>query len=218
MVGITKIVTANETSLTQVEILRTFIKNYFNLRKIEFPSLPIYPKHHYLFHIPDLILIHGPPNKYWTMFFEHKHQTFKYILNHIHDNVNLAKTLTQTHQYQQALLNCDRFKNEIICNTAFLIKEEFDLIQIPKSYTVASKELLIKNISFKNNQSILIKYDTSTLELLKIEYFVLSNSYDDYLYMEFVRNSIIMNSLFMILYPKPIQNVILNENEEVCIL
>ena len=181
MVEITKLVTANEISKSQVCKLRTLVQNYFDIRPVALPKEPLYPKHHYLMHLPDMIMLYGPPNKYWTMYFEHKHQTFKYIAVHTHNKINIAKSMTEIHQMQQAILFEDRVLPKVLCNNAFPIDSALFSIEVPTSFKLVSKKLKYKDIFFGQNDNVLVNFKGTTLELIKIKFLILTENYKNVL-------------------------------------
>ena len=182
MIDITRVVTAQSICLNQIDSLRILISDYFEKRIIVLKGERLFPKHHYLMHLPDNILQYGPPNKFWTMFFEHKHQTFKYIANHIHNTINLAKSMSEMHQFQQALLHEDRIKPAIVCNHATSINQVNVLTDVPSKYVFATKRLIYKEILFGEDDFVLIKFTHEVVHLLKIKFLFLTNNYDDFVF------------------------------------
>ncbi|XP_034237337.1 uncharacterized protein LOC117642850 [Thrips palmi] len=86
-------------------------KNYVLLVEImelllapEFPYVPLRPKHHYLSHAAELIMIFGPLSKVFTLRFEHKHQFFKRTIRFSKNFINVLKSLTVKHELFQAFL------------------------------------------------------------------------------------------------------------------
>ena len=177
MVEITKIVTAQKIHYDQVEELKILISNYFVLRKNAIPHERLVPKHHYLVHLPDAIKTWGPPVRYWTMFFEHKHQFFKYVASHMHNNINLNKSLAERHQYYQASKFGDRVPPTFVSDIAApLIQTEMKLA-LPDIFTLKSTRLLFKNISFCTGDSVLVGASTQFFQLVKIDMFFLSKTF-----------------------------------------
>lgn len=179
MIEITKIVMAYKISMEQVDELRTHIEDYFILRKLIFGIEKLMPKHHYLLHLPELIVLLGPPLHYSSLPFEHKHQFFKYVSQHAHNSVNIEKTTTERHQLRQSALHKDRIKNELVCNSTQILDHTILNIQIPENFMFKAKRILFKNIDLKTGDYMLIKSTKDFIELLNVKYFILDNSYID---------------------------------------
>lgn len=60
-----------------------------------FPHHPLKPKHHYLCHYPELILLFVPLVSLWTLGFESKYTFFKQCARKLHNFKNLCATLAE---------------------------------------------------------------------------------------------------------------------------
>jgi hypothetical protein len=79
-----------------VDTLRQKICHYLvNFQKLH-PNKSFTPKMHYLCHMPDQILMFGPPRMHWCMRFEAKHSLFKF--KRWFNFKNVAKSLAEYHQ------------------------------------------------------------------------------------------------------------------------
>lgn len=59
------------------------------------------PKCHYLIHYARLMEMYGPLRSLWCMRFEGKHQYFEMVAHNCRNFVNIAKTLSNRHQFKQ---------------------------------------------------------------------------------------------------------------------
>jgi len=82
---------------------------YVEERADLFPMVALRPKHHYLLHYPWLIMKFGPLIRVWTMRLESKHSFFKRCCRTKHNYINVTKTLSETHQLNQALMSTGSF-------------------------------------------------------------------------------------------------------------
>ena len=89
-------VCAPKITLEQVTYLRVLIRSYLNMIKKLLPDTLI-PKHHFLCHYPDLILIFGPLIRLSTLRFESKHMFFKEVVRACKSYINI--TLTMARKY-----------------------------------------------------------------------------------------------------------------------
>ncbi|XP_034244247.1 uncharacterized protein LOC117646955 [Thrips palmi] len=96
-------VCAPRITRTQIEYLRTLIKEFLVKLKGLYPSCLI-PKAHYLCEYPDLIYIFGPLIRLFTLRMESNHVFFKNVAKQCKSFVNITKTLAQKYQYKFA---CD---------------------------------------------------------------------------------------------------------------
>ena len=99
---IVEIVCAPTITESDVAYLIVCVEDYLFERKLQFPDTPLKPKHHYLYHYPELILAFGPLVRLWTLRFESKHTYFKKCARKLQNFRNLAKTLATRHQILQA--------------------------------------------------------------------------------------------------------------------
>lgn len=107
--NITDIVTAPIVSEYQVGVLRLNINQYIQKRSQLF-TMPLRPKHHYLYHYPHLILNYGPLINFSTMTGERKHSYFKTALRHASNYKNVLKLCSERHQYWQALIHSNQYR------------------------------------------------------------------------------------------------------------
>lgn len=78
------------------------IESYIYKFKEAFGSELLIPKHHYMMHIPSLILKFGPLRNLWCMSFEAKHQYFKRLTGNTRNCINTTHTLAERHQMKLA--------------------------------------------------------------------------------------------------------------------
>lgn len=88
----------------QVSYLALLVPHYLYERKRLFPTVPLRPKHHYLFHYPELIKQFGPLVKVWTLRFESKHSYFMRCIRASGNFINVTRSLAQKHQQLQCYL------------------------------------------------------------------------------------------------------------------
>lgn len=102
---VVELVCAPKLSETQVLYLNRLVEVYVEERARLFPMVALRPKHHYLLHYPWLIMMFGPLIHVWTMRLESKHSFFKRCCRTKHNYINVTKTLSETHQLNQALMS-----------------------------------------------------------------------------------------------------------------
>ena len=102
---VVEIVCSPTVSEADVAYLQVCIEEYLYDRKITFPHSNLKPKHHFLFHYPELILAFGPLARMWTLRFESKHSYFKKCARKLQNFINLPKTLAERHQILQTYYN-----------------------------------------------------------------------------------------------------------------
>ena len=100
-----ELICAPKLSVAQVWYLNRLIRQYVEDRHQLFPSVPLRPKHHYLLHYPWLIQMFGPLIGVWTMRMESKHSFFKRCARSCRNFINITKSLSETHQLNQAYLS-----------------------------------------------------------------------------------------------------------------
>lgn len=101
---IANVITAPRIHANQVAYLKFQIEQYIDSRASVFPNAKLKPKHHYLLHYPELILLFGPLIRLWTMRFESKHTFFKQCARKLQNFKNLTATLAERHQLLQSYL------------------------------------------------------------------------------------------------------------------
>ncbi|KYM96897.1 hypothetical protein ALC62_12434 [Cyphomyrmex costatus] len=84
--------------------LQLIISQYISMREMLFPEVKLRPKHHYMYHYPELILQFGPLMKVWTMRFESKHRFFKRAIRYCLNFINVLKSLSIKHELLQSLV------------------------------------------------------------------------------------------------------------------
>lgn len=109
-----------QISIGQIALLKSLINEYIQLRIILFPDVKLRPKHHYLTHYPYLIRMFGPLKHMWTLRYESKHSYFKNILKRSPNFKNILHTLSERHQFLQALhaTHATLFSDKIIADEA----------------------------------------------------------------------------------------------------
>ncbi|XP_034253633.1 uncharacterized protein LOC117652659 [Thrips palmi] len=78
------------------------IDEYLMLRRALFPHKLLRPKHHYLSHFPELILLFGCLIKVWTLRFETKHSFFVRSWKSSNNSINMPQTLAFKHEFLQS--------------------------------------------------------------------------------------------------------------------
>ena len=106
---VVELVCAPKLSQAQVLYLNRLVHVYVEERADLFPMVALRPKHHYWLHYPWLIMKFGPLIRVWTMRLESKHSFFKRCCRTKHNYINVTKTLSETHQLNQALLSTGSF-------------------------------------------------------------------------------------------------------------
>ncbi|KAJ8671567.1 hypothetical protein QAD02_002826 [Eretmocerus hayati] len=87
-----------------IPYLDTLIQEYLYLRELSFPDHRLRPKHHYLTHYPQLILLYGPLIKVWTLRYESKHKFFKKTIRTRQNFKNVVKTASEKHELLQSYI------------------------------------------------------------------------------------------------------------------
>ena len=176
---ITRTVTAFELTKDQVEILKSVQEKYMFYRIKCFPTLNLKPKNHNIMHYADLILLFGPLSKFSTLPYEHKHQFFKFVIEHSKNFINLEYMLAERHQLYQSSLFNDRFAPTIISNKIDrLYHLSLDVI-IPEDYNMFSDSVTFKNIKFKINDYVIVSGSSDeTVKCMKIQKFVINTVFD----------------------------------------
>lgn len=67
-----------------------------------FSNFVLRPKHHYIEHYPQLVIMYGPLRNLWTMRFEGKHTFFKRVIRDAQNFKNVPLMLAKKHQMTMA--------------------------------------------------------------------------------------------------------------------
>lgn len=118
--SITNILMAHQISRQQVAILDVLIDEYLEQRLDLFPNETLKPKHHYMTHYPQLILLFGPPIKFWTLRYESKHRYFKRCSRSFCNYKNITKTLALCHQDYQTGFQLNTYFDTSVSSSSFL--------------------------------------------------------------------------------------------------
>jgi len=102
---VVELVCAPKVSDAQILHLNRLVQLYVSQRSELFPNVALRPKHHYLLHYPWLTQMFGPLLCVWTMRLESKHSFFKRCARNSRNFVNITKTLSESHQLNQAFLS-----------------------------------------------------------------------------------------------------------------
>ncbi|XP_028982625.1 uncharacterized protein LOC114841705 [Diachasma alloeum] len=114
------IVCSPQVNKSYIPYLREIIHKYLVGRTRLFPHIKLRPKHHYLTHYADLMLIFGPLILVWTMRFESKHPFFKDVARKTRNFINVTWTLSDKHElYQSSIRNDSEMKNDLIITNSF---------------------------------------------------------------------------------------------------
>lgn len=111
LIEILKIISSPKISSNILPYLHNQIQQYFHLRTINFPSIKLRPKHHFLEHYPKLISIFGPLTRVSTLRFESKHTFFKTAVRSQKNFKSITKSLTVSHQLLQCSLSVNNLFN-----------------------------------------------------------------------------------------------------------
>ncbi|XP_046608722.1 uncharacterized protein LOC124299511 [Neodiprion virginianus] len=111
LIEILQMITSPKISSNILPDLHNQIQQYLHLRKINFPSMKLRPKHHFLEHYPKLISIFGPLMRLSTLRFESKHTFFKPAVRSQKNFKNITKSLTLSHQLLQSSLSINNLFN-----------------------------------------------------------------------------------------------------------
>jgi hypothetical protein len=184
MVKITRYVTAPTISKDQVTLLRSEITEYFKLRALLFPGVNLLPKHHFLMHYPELILLFGPLSKFWTLRFESKHQYFINIMEHAKNFINENKMMAERHQLLQASLKDNRFNKSITSNSAKLLDPDMFNIDLPEKYIFCTKSVSFNNVRFGEQDYVVYNYntDSQTFKIMLINTIFIDKNYQNLIF------------------------------------
>ncbi|XP_035989246.1 uncharacterized protein LOC110368027 isoform X1 [Fundulus heteroclitus] len=97
---ISEIVMAPKVRRDNLLMLDLLVQEFLTEMKDVFGDV-ITPKCHYLIHYARLMEMYGPLRSLWCMRFEGKHQYFKMVAHNCRNFVNIAKTLSDRHQFKQ---------------------------------------------------------------------------------------------------------------------
>lgn len=98
LIDVTRVLTSPGIARSYVPVLRQKIYCYLAMRVECFPGVPLRPKHHFLEHYPELILIFGCLMRVGTLSFESKHRFFKNTALAKKNFKNITRTLSEEHQ------------------------------------------------------------------------------------------------------------------------
>lgn len=183
------ILNAPRLSINQTCYLKVLLEEYVEYRKKLFPEFKFTPKHHYILHYPQLIRLYGPLKHLWTLRFESKHRYFKTLVHHLNNYKNLTKSLTERHQYLQALhfsegklfqdTICADFVDKCLLNEYYLQCEEL-LKQCPVKFVFIADLIHYRGITYKHGMHICASKDTfDNLELIRITKILINETYSD---------------------------------------
>ncbi|KAK3909726.1 Zinc finger protein 143 [Frankliniella fusca] len=100
------------------------------------------PKHHYLCHYADLIAIHGPLIRLWTMRFESRHIFFKQAAKAANNFKNITKTLVNKYALNFAF----KFTGHMIPPP--ITFKDNDISQLPEDLNPRVVQILREDLSF----------------------------------------------------------------------
>ncbi|KAK3929516.1 Protein translation factor SUI1-like protein [Frankliniella fusca] len=105
---------------------------------------PLQPKHHYLRHYPDLIVIFGPLIRLWTMRFESRHVFFKQAAKAANNFKNITKTLVNKYVLNFA------FKFTGLMVPSPITFKDKDASGLPEDLNPEVENILRNNVSFRS--------------------------------------------------------------------
>lgn len=111
LIEITQIICSPKILSNILSYLHNLIQEYLHLRRTNFPSAKLRPKHHFFEHYPTLISMYGPLMRVSTLRFESKHTFFKTAVRSLRNFKNVTKSLAMTHQLLQSSLSINNFFN-----------------------------------------------------------------------------------------------------------
>lgn len=135
-----------QLSIGQVALLKSLIFTYLDMRKHNFPGVPLSPKHHFLQHYPFYIQLFGCVRYMWTLRCESKHQYFKTFANHTKNFKNLLFSLVSRDEMLRAItLPYSQQKiNEIECSDFSI----FDVNLHPQALVTKLAAHILKQCAF----------------------------------------------------------------------
>ena len=163
--------TPNITEL-DVAYLQVCIEEYLFDRKLHFPNCNLKPKHHYLYHYPELILAFGPLIRLWTLRFESKHSYFKRCARKLQNFVNLPKTLAERHQILQAYYNAGSlFTDSLDLDAAIPFDQSLyndDIQKATRDLNLGGNAQILskvkyRNVEYKKGMYLVIRYQNERL-------------------------------------------------------
>ncbi|XP_051172350.1 uncharacterized protein LOC127288755 [Leptopilina boulardi] len=147
---IVDIMTAPYVNRDTIEYLRVLISEHHEMY-ISLFECSLTPKHHFMLHYPDLMLLLGPLIYIWSMRWESKHRSSKQGAHIVNSRINLAHTLAVRHQLQQ----CDRF----LTSKPFLTPPTCGPSQQSVNYLEKYREFSeILPYNVKNRQSLVVPW------------------------------------------------------------
>lgn len=179
MIDMCRLILAPVISKGQTTLLSHYINVYMECRKQCFPGINLRPKHHYIWHYPELIRAFGPLKNLWTLCFEQKHQEFKNRAKFCKNFKNITLTLSRNHQEAQCRMFEDRFNIFIICNDAQNLTENMFNLNLPNEFSLVTKKMSYMNTNYDEGDYILINADQQkNIQVLIIKAIFLNKSYN----------------------------------------
>lgn len=180
MVEMCRLICASEISNCQIELLSHYIYLYYEYRKDCFPSYKLRPKHHFIYHYPELIRKFGPLKILWTMEFEQKNKYFKTTARMARNYQNITSTLSENHQLMQVGLFEDRFQLFISSDNVLDLTDSMFNITLPNGFCFVSKKIVYFNTIYKENDFVLVNCnELGNIEILQINAIFLDKSYQN---------------------------------------
>ena len=165
------IVCAPAVTPGQVAYLKVVTEDYIDMHATLFPDTRLKPKHHYMAHYAELILLFGPLIRLWTMRFESKHCYFKKCARSVSNFRNLCHSLAERHQLLQAYLSAgDIFRTEIQCDQGIPFFEDTYTIAIQNAVmpmcfscddTVVTTTVTVKGTSYKKGLYVPLEHSST---------------------------------------------------------
>lgn len=131
IIEIYQLTCARAITVQQTYYLQLIIEEFYDHRKIAFPTAKLIPKHHFITHYPEIIRQLGPLRVWWTMRFESKHQFFKRIAIRSHNRINITKSLAERHQLYQASSENNKSLTQICSGSQKIIERNLYSFEIP---------------------------------------------------------------------------------------
>ena len=136
---ITEVLGAPAIHKSCLPYLQQTIYEYLWMRLTQFPGIKMRPKHHYVWHYPDLILKFEPLMRVWVMRFESKHTYFKRAIRFLHNFINITKSLSEKHELIQSLLRLGAdIRSEVQTHNSFLFEKHLHAEDLQAAVLIAN--------------------------------------------------------------------------------
>lgn len=211
--NITEIICAPKIEDSDLAYLAILIDEYLEDRQKIFPNDKLRPKHHFLKHYPNLILLFGPLIRLWTLRFESKHCYFKRCIKSANNFKNVCQTMSEKHQLLQAYKQASSYfpsDIEAVRSISLIsdtyspdIKKALKMCQITEGAEV-SLEVTIKGTLYRKGHYVVLSKCEQGLSLGEIQFIILNSCTQAYfLVKEFTAQLSQELQVYTVLYTSP---------------